>query len=77
MVILATDLEKVEQEKGTDEVINAIVQTCRNMNVPLVYAFDRYKLGCLAKFKGQNVSCLGVCNFQGANELYNQLVALT
>lgn len=24
MVILATDLEKVEQEKGTDEVINVI-----------------------------------------------------
>ena len=41
MVILATDLEKVEQERGTDEVINAIVQTCRKMDVPLVYAFNK------------------------------------
>lgn len=77
MVILATDLEKVEQEKGTDEVINVIAQTCRKMEVPLVYAFDRNRLGCLAKNKGQKVSCVGVCNFQGANEIYGKLVELT
>jgi len=49
MVVLATDLEKVDQERGTDEVVNAIAQICRRMNVPLVYAFNRYRLGCLAK----------------------------
>ena len=47
------------------------------MQVPLVFAFDRYKLGCLAKFQGQKVSCVGISNFQGANEIYNRLVELT
>ena len=31
MIILATDLEKVDYERGTDEVINELVQTCRRM----------------------------------------------
>ena len=63
MVILATDLEKVDFERGTDEVINAMAQICRRMNVPLVFAFNRYRLGCLAKHQGQKVSCVGICNF--------------
>ena len=77
MVILATNLEKVDQDRGTDEVICKLMQTCRRMQVPLVFAFDRYKLGCLAKFQGQKVSCVGISNFQGANEIYNRLVDLT
>lgn len=52
MVILATDLEKVESERGTDDVTIALIQTCRRLQVPLVFALDRYKLGCLAKYQG-------------------------
>ena len=63
MLIIATDLEKVDIERGTDEVVNTLVQTCRRMQVPLVFAYDRYRLGCLAKYQGQKVSCIGVCNF--------------
>ena len=77
MIIMATNLEKVESERGTDEVINKLVQTCRIMNVPLVFALDRYTLGCLSKYQGQKVSCVGVTNFQGANEIYSRLVELT
>ena len=50
MILLATDLEKVDSERGTDEVICNLIQTCRRMGVPLVFAFDRYRLGCLAKY---------------------------
>ena len=50
MVILATDLEKVDFERGIDEVINAVAQICRMKGVPLVFAFSRYRLGCLAKY---------------------------
>ena len=31
MLIIATDLEKVDIERGTDEVVNTLVQTCRRM----------------------------------------------
>ena len=63
MVILATDLEKVDFERGTDEVVGNLIHTCRRMGVPLTYAYDRKRLGCLAKHKDQRVSCVGVCNF--------------
>ena len=63
MILLATDLEKVDFERGTDEVLNTLIQTCRRLSVPVVFAFDRYKLGCLAKHRSQKVSCVGICNF--------------
>ena len=63
MVILATDLEKVEDEGGIDEMIASISSTCRKMRVPLVYNLTRSRLGCLAKHKGQYVSAVGVQNF--------------
>lgn len=47
------------------------------MGVPLVFAFDRNRLGCLAKHKDQKVSCVGICNFLGANDIFNKLVELT
>ena len=49
MIVLATDLEKVDLERGIDEVINNIASICRAKGVPLVFAFSRYRLGCLAK----------------------------
>ena len=52
MVILATNLEKVEEAKGTDEIVANIALTCRQKKIPLVHAMNRFKLGCAAKFKG-------------------------
>lgn len=77
MVILAIDLEKVDFERGIDEVVGNLIQTCRRMGVPLVFAFNRNRLGCLVKHKGQKVSCVGICNFLGANDIFNKLVELT
>jgi len=74
MVILATNLEKVEEAKGTDEIVTAIAATCRSKKIPLVFAMNRWKLGCASKFKGQLVSAVGIRSFQGANECYNELV---
>ena len=47
------------------------------MQVPLVYNLSRTRLGCLAKYKGQYVSAVGVQNFQGANEVFKELIELT
>ena len=52
MVILATNMEKVEDEKGIDEVVSEIAEICRKTQTPLVYSMNRYRLGCVSKFKG-------------------------
>ena len=62
MVILATNLEKVEDDHGTDSVILKISEMCGKMKVPLVYSMSRYRLGCATKYKGQKVSACGIMN---------------
>ena len=52
MVILATNMEKVEEARGTDELVAQIALKCREKQVPLVFAMNRYRLGCASKFKG-------------------------
>ena len=63
MIILATDLEKVEGTKGTDSMVTLLADTCRQKRVPLVYSMTKYRLGALAKNRGQKVSCVGIMNF--------------
>lgn len=77
MVIVATDLEKVETENGTDEAVAELIHTCRKMKVPLVFSMTKKKLGCLAKSVHQKASAVGIQNFQGANEIFLQLVERT
>jgi len=62
-VIMATNLEKVEQEKGIDDLVSQIAEICRKNKIPLVYSLNRYRLGCAAKYKGQKVSACGIMNY--------------
>lgn len=52
LVIVATDLERVEDENGIDEAVAGLIQTCKRMKVPLVYSMSKKKLGCLSKCVG-------------------------
>lgn len=63
MVILATNLENVEEAKGTNELVTNIAIQCRKKNIPLVFAMNRFRLGCASKFKGQLVSAVGIRSF--------------
>jgi ribosomal protein L7Ae-like RNA K-turn-binding protein len=63
MVIIATNLEKVEEAGGTDEIVSQIALSCRRLKIPLIYSMNRYRLGCATKFKGQLVSAVGIRNF--------------
>lgn len=51
-VIIATDLEKVEIEKGVDDLVCQIAEICRKRKIPLVFSMNRYRLGCATKYKG-------------------------
>lgn len=77
MVILATDMEKVEEENGIDNFMIELMALCMKLKVPYVFSVNRFKLGCLAKVRGQKVSAVGVLNFQGANEEFRDLCELT
>lgn len=73
MVIMATNLEKVEGEHGIDELVNLIKTECRQQTVPLVIAMSRAQLGTVTKFPGQKCSIVGIFNYQGAITEFNRL----
>ena len=63
MIILATDMEKVEEQNGIDDVVGELIKACKRLHVPLVFAMTRKQLGCLAKNAQQKVSAIGIQNF--------------
>lgn len=74
MIILAVNIEEVDAQDGLDDYILSIIQTCRELKVPLIYSLTRYKLGFVGKFQGQFVSIIGIRNFLGANDEFNMLI---
>ena len=42
----------------------------------MVYCMNRFRLGCLAKMKGQSVSAIGIMNYQGANDEFRDLIEI-
>eukprot|EP00350_Pseudokeronopsis_sp_OXSARD2_P003544 CAMPEP_0170543448 /NCGR_PEP_ID=MMETSP0211-20121228/2558_1 /TAXON_ID=311385 /ORGANISM="Pseudokeronopsis sp., Strain OXSARD2" /LENGTH=284 /DNA_ID=CAMNT_0010846825 /DNA_START=1204 /DNA_END=2058 /DNA_ORIENTATION=+ len=74
LVIIAKNLERVEGEKGIDELIFEIIQRARDQKIPVIFSMTRYKLGLCSKYHGYAASIVGVLNFQGANDEYNELV---
>lgn len=52
MVIVAVNLEQVEDENGLDSMVYDIIQATRDQKIPLVFCLTRYKLGYVSKFQG-------------------------
>ena len=50
MVIVATNIERVEGEHGLDEQLLSITDECNRQGVPLIYAMSRQQLGYVTKF---------------------------
>lgn len=75
MVILATNMERVQESSGIDQIVQEISDYCRKSKVPLVFSMSRYRLGCVTKYKGQAVSACGIMNYQAANEEFKALIA--
>ena len=78
MIIIATNLEKVENAKnGLDEHLKMIIQECSMQKIPLIYCFNRNYLGRITKGFGNKASIVGIFNYQGANKEFETLISLT
>ena len=50
MVIVAVNLEKIDGDNGLDDMVWQIICKSRELKIPIVFAYTRYKLGFLTKF---------------------------
>lgn len=74
MVVLATNIERVEGQDGLDEHILQIVQECNKQAIPLVYTMTRSQLGFVTKYRGYKASIVGIFNYQGAIDEFKHVV---
>mmetsp|Transcript_17626 Transcript_17626/g.29769 ORF Transcript_17626/g.29769 Transcript_17626/m.29769 type:complete len:125 (+) Transcript_17626:1246-1620(+) len=53
-----------------------MIQQCRAQGIPVVFSMNRRQLGCLTKFKGSFASVIGIFNYQGAIDEFNNVVSI-
>ncbi|TSM85965.1 Selenocysteine insertion sequence-binding protein 2 [Bagarius yarrelli] len=75
-VIISPNCERVQSKGGLDEALHTIIDTCREQDVPFVFALSRKSLGrCVSK--AVPVSLVGIFNYDGAQDHYHRMIELT
>ncbi|XP_077376803.1 selenocysteine insertion sequence-binding protein 2-like [Festucalex cinctus] len=75
-VIISPNCERVQAKGGLDEALHKIIDTCREQEVPFVFALSRKALGrCVNKMVP--VSLVGIFNYDGAQDYYHQMIELS
>ncbi|XP_033127285.1 uncharacterized protein LOC117125035 [Anneissia japonica] len=75
-IIVSPNLEKIQAKGGLDDALENISSLAREQNVPLVFALGRKALG-RAVNKLVPVSVVGLFNYDGAEETFQQLLQLS
>ncbi|KAM9811042.1 selenocysteine insertion sequence-binding protein 2-like [Neosynchiropus ocellatus] len=75
-VIISPNCERVQSKGGLDEALHTIINTCREQEVPFIFALSRRALGrCLNKVVP--VSLVGIFNYDGAQDHYHKMIELS
>ena len=72
IVFFAPDIQRCRETGGLDEAVQQILELARQSNIPIVYALSRLKIGRVLK-KHVPVSCCGILNYQGTEEIWQNL----
>ena len=72
IIFFAPDIQRCPETGGLDEAIQHILDLARHLDIPIVYALSRFKIGRILK-KNVPVSCCGILNYQGTEETWAKL----
>nr|XP_057926229.1 selenocysteine insertion sequence-binding protein 2-like isoform X2 [Doryrhamphus excisus] len=75
-VIISPNCERVQAKGGLDEALHTIIDTCRDQEVPFVFALSRKALGRCVN-KTVPVSLVGIFNYDGAQDYYHKMIELS
>ncbi|KAJ8415581.1 hypothetical protein AAFF_G00425610 [Aldrovandia affinis] len=75
-VIISPNCERIQSKGGLDEALHTIIDTCREQNVPFVFALSRKALGRCVN-KAVPVSLVGIFNYDGAQDHYHKMIELS
>lgn len=75
-VVISPNCERIQSKGGLDEALYTIINTCREQEVPFVFALSRKALGrCVNKVVP--VSLVGIFNYDGAQDIYHKMIELS
>ena len=72
IIFLAPDIQRCPETGGLDEAVKRLLDTARRLDLPVVYALSRRKMGRVL-MKQVPVSVCGVLNYQATEETWKQL----
>lgn len=72
IIFLAPDIQRCPETGGLDEAVKRLLDSARRMDLPIVYALSRRKIGRVL-LKKVPVSCVGIFNYQATEETWKQL----
>ncbi|XP_041087792.1 selenocysteine insertion sequence-binding protein 2-like isoform X2 [Polyodon spathula] len=75
-VIISPNCERVQSKGGLDEALHTIIDTCREQNVPFVFALARKTLGRCVN-KAVPVSVVGIFSYDGAQDHFHKTIELS
>ncbi|CAG08112.1 unnamed protein product, partial [Tetraodon nigroviridis] len=75
-VIISPNCERIQSKGGLDEALHTIIDTCREQEVPFVFALSRKALGRCVN-KAVPVSLVGIFNYDGAQDFYHKMIELS
>ncbi|XP_072040506.1 uncharacterized protein [Amphiura filiformis] len=75
-IIVSPNLERIQAKGGLDEALNTIMSLSHEQDVPVIFALGRKALG-RAVNKLVPVSVVGVFNYDGAEDMYKNLLDLS
>ncbi|XP_076043932.1 SECIS-binding protein 2 [Oratosquilla oratoria] len=74
-IILVPDIQRSAIEGSLDDQVKKLINKATECEVPVVFALTRRFLGYLLH-KRTGVSCMGIMNFQGAQDAFNHIMEL-
>ncbi|KAM3610560.1 uncharacterized protein V6R79_005764 [Siganus canaliculatus] len=75
-VVISPNCERIQSKGGLDEALYTIIDTCREQDVPFVFALSRKALGRCVN-KAVPVSLVGIFNYDGAQDIYHKMIELS
>lgn len=76
-MLIAIDIERVPGEGGLEELLESLIYNCEYMNIPIIYSHRRQHLGRIIKNKAVSLSCVGIVDYSGVEDAFNQIVQLS
>lgn len=76
-MLLAHDVEDVPGEGGLNALVGAVLAAARTACVPVVFPLSKKELGTVIKNPAVSLAIVCILNYEGVDELYTRLLALT